>query len=69
MITRDIQGQVEDLYGVAISPELVSRITDEVRTWQLRPLDAVYPILSHPVCEDTWQRLHTEQGGLSGPGR
>ena len=47
--TRDIQGHVEDLYGVAISPELVSRITDtvadEVTAWQSRPLDAVYPIL------------------------
>ncbi len=49
MSTRDIQGHVEDLYGVAISPELVSRITDtvteEVTAWQSRPLDAVYPIL------------------------
>ena len=49
MSTRDIQGHVEDLYGVAISPELVSRITDtvadEVLSWPSRPLDAVYPIL------------------------
>jgi len=49
MSTRDIQGHVEDLYGVAISPELVSRITDtvtdEVTAWQSRPLDEVYPIL------------------------
>ena len=49
MSTRDIQGHVEDLYGVSISPELVSRITDtvadEVTAWQSRPLDAVYPIL------------------------
>ncbi len=59
MSTRDIQGHVEDLYGVAISPELVSRITDtvadEVTAWQSRPLDAVYPILflSRPVRQDT----------------
>lgn len=49
MSTRDIQGHVEDLYGVSISPELVSRITDtvtdEVLSWQSRPLDAVFPIL------------------------
>ena len=49
MSTRDIQGHVEDLYGVAISPELVSRVTDtvadEVTAWQSRPLDEVYPIL------------------------
>ena len=49
MSTRDIQGHIEDLYGVAISPELVSRITDtvtdEVLAWQSRPLDEIYPIL------------------------
>lgn len=49
MSTREIQGHIEDLYGVAISPELVSKITDavidEVTSWQNRPLDAVYPIL------------------------
>ncbi len=49
MSTRDIQGHVEDLYGVSISPELVSRITDtvadEVTAWQSRPLDEIYPIL------------------------
>ena len=49
MSTRDIQGHIEDLYGVSISPELVSRITDavtdEALAWQSRPLDPVYPIL------------------------
>ena len=49
MTTRDIQGHVEDLYGVAISPELVSRVTDtvtdEVTARQSRSLDMVYPIL------------------------
>ena len=49
MSTRDIQGHIEDLYGVAISPELVSRITDtvtdEVTVWQSRPLAEIYPIL------------------------
>jgi putative transposase len=49
MTTREIQGHIEDLYGVAISPELVSRITDsvvdEAAAWQSRPLDAVYPVL------------------------
>lgn len=49
MTVRDIQAQVRDLYGVEISPELVSRITDEIlpelRAWQARPLDAVYPIV------------------------
>lgn len=47
--TRDIQGHLEDLYGTEVSPTLISAITDavldEVRTWQARPLAAVYPIL------------------------
>lgn len=46
MTVRDIQAQVRDLYGVEISLELVSRITDEIlpelRAWQARPLDAAW---------------------------
>jgi putative transposase len=49
MTTRDIQAQVQELYGVEISPTLVSNVTeavmDEVRQWQNRPLDEVYPIV------------------------
>ena len=49
LTTRDIQSHLEELYGVDISPTLISTITDavfeEVRTWQSRPLEAVYPIL------------------------
>jgi putative transposase len=47
--TRDIRRQLKRMYGVEVSPDLVSRITDgildELREWQARPLDAVYPIL------------------------
>ena len=47
--TRDIQGQLEELYGVEVAPTLISNVTDavmeEVRAWQSRPLSAVYPIL------------------------
>src|SRR5215471_3849530 len=47
--TRDIQGHLEVLYGTDVSPTLISSITDavldEVRTWQARPLEAVYPLL------------------------
>ena len=47
---REIQGHLEEIYGVEISPSLISSVTDavldEVRAWQSRPLDAVYPILS-----------------------
>jgi putative transposase len=47
--TRDIQGQLEELYGVEVSPTLISNVTnavmEDVRAWQSRPLSAVYPIL------------------------
>src|SRR6202521_4202725 len=49
MTTRDIQAQVQDLYGGEVSPTFISNITeavmDEVRQWQNRPLDAIYPIV------------------------
>jgi putative transposase len=49
MTTRDIQAQVQDLYGVEVSPTFISTITEavmeEVRQWQTRPLDSVYPIV------------------------
>ena len=49
MTTRDIRDQIKELYGVAISPTLVSEVTDavldEVKTWQSRPLDPIYPIV------------------------
>jgi putative transposase len=49
MTTREIGGHLEEIYGVEVSPGLVSAATDavieEVRAWQTRPLDAVYPIL------------------------
>jgi len=47
--TRDIQGQLQELYGAEVSPTLISNVTnavmDDVRAWQSRPLSAVYPIL------------------------
>jgi putative transposase len=47
--TREIQEHLEELYGVEVSPTLISNVTDavldEVRTWQVRPLASVYPIL------------------------
>lgn len=46
---RDIQAQLEELYSVNVGPELISRVTDsvldEVKAWQSRPLDPVYPIV------------------------
>ena len=49
MSTRDIQGHLEEMYGVEVSPALISQVTDEVmeevRAWQNRPLDPIYPIV------------------------
>jgi putative transposase len=49
MSTRDIQSHLRELYGVEISPELVSAVTDavldEVTAWQNRPLERVYAIV------------------------
>jgi putative transposase len=49
MTVREIQGHLQELYGVEVSPDLISRVTDavldEVREWQSRPLDAVYPVV------------------------
>ena len=46
--TRDIQAHVGELYGVAISPDLASAVTDsviaEVRAWQSRPLESSYAL-------------------------
>jgi putative transposase len=49
MSTRDIQGHLEEMYGVEVSPSLISQVTDsvmeEVRAWQNRALDPIYPIV------------------------
>jgi transposase-like protein len=49
MTVREIQGHLTEIYGIDVSPDLISRVTDavldEVREWQSRPLDLVYPIV------------------------
>jgi putative transposase len=54
MSTRDIQGHLRELYGVEISPELVSAVTDavleEVSAWQNRPLESVYAVVFFDAC-------------------
>ncbi|MDD3279208.1 MAG: IS256 family transposase [Lachnospiraceae bacterium] len=49
MTTRDIHDQLQDLYGIELSADMVSKITDkilpEVKEWQSRPLDPVYPFV------------------------
>ena len=49
MSTRDIHDQIQELYGMELSAEMVSKITDrilpEIKEWQSRPLNAVYPFV------------------------
>jgi len=49
MTTRDIQGHLQEMYGVEVSPALISEVTDgvmeEVKAWQSRALDEVYPVV------------------------
>jgi putative transposase len=49
LTVREIQGHLTEIYAVDVSPDLISRVTDavldEVREWQSRPLDPIYPIV------------------------
>jgi len=49
MSTREITGHLRDLYGIEVSADLMSTVTDavldEFATWQQRPLDPVYPLV------------------------
>ena len=49
MSTRDIHDQILDLYGIELSAEMVSKITDkilpQVKEWQTHPLNPVYPFV------------------------
>jgi transposase-like protein len=49
LTVRDIRAHLEDIYGLQVSPDLISRVTDgvldEVREWQSRALDRMYPIV------------------------
>lgn len=49
MSTRDIESALVDLYGVTVSHDVIAQVTDavleEVRAWQERPLEAIYPVI------------------------
>ena len=49
MSTREIVGHLRELYGIEVSPDLISAVTDavleEVAAWQARPLEATYPLV------------------------
>src|SRR6478672_2473282 len=49
MSTREIEQHVQEIYGVEVSPQFVSRVTEQLQQqiaeWQSRPLEGVYPIV------------------------
>lgn len=49
MSTRDIEDHMRDIYGIDVSPSMVSKITDKIlpmiAEWQSRPLDRIYPVV------------------------
>src|SRR6185436_5468456 len=49
MSVREIQGYLEEMYGLTVSPDFISQVTDavveEVRDWQVRPLESLYPVI------------------------
>ena len=49
LTVREIQQHLTEMYGAEVSPSLISTVTDgvmdEVKQWQSRPLDAVYPVI------------------------
>lgn len=49
MTVREIQGHLHEMYGTEVSSSLISTVTeavmDEVRIWQSRPLETLYPIV------------------------
>ena len=63
MTTRDIQGHLEEIYGVEVSPELISTVTDgiisKVKEWQNRPIDEVYPIVFFDAMSMEKFTMHT----------
>ncbi len=49
MTVREIRGHLAEMYSVEVSPEFISKVTDEVMAevtaWQARPLEAMYPVV------------------------
>ena len=77
MTTREIAAHVEELYGLSVSRELVSKVTDsvheEIRQWQSRPLEQTYAIVYFDAVRvkiragsSFGRGAGSEQGGTSG---
>ena len=68
MSVRDIRGHLEELYGLEVSPDLISRVTDAVldegKEWRSRALDAAYPV----VIFDARRHASSQQKASQGPG-
>jgi putative transposase len=68
MTTREIQGHLEEIYGVDVSPTLISNVTDavaeEVKIWQNRPLDALYPIVYMDAVRAVYLALGVTTDGI-----
>src|SRR5438270_2273820 len=69
MSTREIVGHLHDLYGIDVSPDLISAVTDavleDVAAWQARPLEAIYPLIFFDALrvENSRRGLGAQQGG------
>jgi putative transposase len=61
LTTREIEGHLLEIYGVEVSPALVSQVTDavcaDVKVWQNRPLEEVYPIV---YFDAIWSKVRDE---------
>jgi putative transposase len=61
MTTRDIQSHLQEIYNVEVSPELISSVTaeimEEVKEWQSRPLEDLYPIV---YLDAIWVKIRDE---------
>jgi putative transposase len=72
MTTRDIQQTLEELYEVEVSPALISQVTeavqDEVRQWQVRPLDEVVFVAQDNSAGGQWKLRVMRRSGRD-PGR
>ncbi len=75
MSVREIQGFLLEMYGIEVSPDFISTVTDavidEVREWQQRPLEPMYPVVFFDAfaSQDPRRRRGPQQGDLPGAGR
>jgi putative transposase len=67
-----IQAQLKETFDLDVSRELLTKITDsvmaEVKDWQSRPLDAVYPLPRRAGLQGPRERHRAQQGRAPGPG-